>query len=177
MTSTNLSPITLSISSSFLTFNSQSHFLTQISKTPLKSTLICNKTNLNQQPTAMEASSISGDCQLPISTHQFKPFQLDDAADFFMISSPLGFISICGFGSLLSGEKTISIYLLSHHVFQYCLFELICFLRIKVLTGKVYSYSFEQVTIHDILEPKINWFTILKWNPNYIAIYQALKPT
>ncbi|CAO2832180.1 unnamed protein product [Amaranthus hypochondriacus] len=50
----------------------------------------------------MAASSTSGDCQLPISVHQFKPFQLDDAADFLMISSPLGFISICGFGSLLS---------------------------------------------------------------------------
>ncbi|KNA06543.1 hypothetical protein SOVF_180110 [Spinacia oleracea] len=43
-----------------------------------------------------------------ISTDQFKPFQLNEMSDFFLISSPSGYISICGFGSLLSERSARS---------------------------------------------------------------------
>lgn len=43
-----------------------------------------------------------------ISTDQFKPFQLDEMSDFYLISSSSGYISICGFGSLLSERSARS---------------------------------------------------------------------
>lgn len=62
--------------------------------------------------TAMESSSRSSSSSLhgqsSLSGDQFKPFELYDVPDFHRIASPEGFISICGFGSLLSERSARS---------------------------------------------------------------------
>lgn len=54
------------------------------------------------------SSTTSWDTKSSLSNDEFKPFQLDDVPDFHRIASPDGFISICGFGSLLSERSARS---------------------------------------------------------------------
>ncbi|XP_021725581.1 uncharacterized protein LOC110692803 isoform X2 [Chenopodium quinoa] len=110
----------MTVSSSFLTLNSQIQLLPQIpsksiinptpksifstSTTNFSFTHLVVSTNFDRNQTIMAASSLSSS----ISTDQFKPFQLDVMSDFYAISSPRGYVSICGFGSLLSERSARS---------------------------------------------------------------------
>lgn len=122
MMCTNLCPTPLSWSSSSLTLNnSKSHLLSQNPQIPSKSiissnnnnnintSIITNKythfvvnTNFNRFQTSMADSWDKNEST--ISINEFNPFELNDMSDFSLVASPRGSISICGFGSLLSGE-------------------------------------------------------------------------